>query len=81
MITTMRKLRAAMMLHGVKQEDLARRWNKSRSYISDRLTEKQVFNICEAYDLCRLLEIPLDRLPEYFPEKPVREWRQHCEKA
>lgn len=71
----MKKLRAAMVMHDITQEDLARRWGTSRTYVSRRMLGKYSFTVWEVYDLCGLLEISLDKLPEYFPQKPVKEWK------
>lgn len=77
----MRQLRAAMFLHDITQEEIASRWNRSTAYVNDRMNARACFSVWEAYDLCRILEIPIAEMPEYFPDKPIKEWRRTSEQV
>lgn len=72
----MRQLRAMMLMQDVTQEEIAKRWNRSAAYVSERMNERACFSVWEAYDLCKMLEIPIAEIQEYFPDKPMKEWRK-----
>lgn len=72
----MRNLRAAMLLNDITHEEIANRWKRSTVYVNDRMNARACFSVWEAYDLCRMLEIPISEMPTYFPDKPIKEWRR-----
>ena len=64
------KLRGAMQERDIRNMDLAALLGRSRSYVSQRMTAKEYFwDIHEIYAILAYLEIPLDRVFEYFPPK------------
>ena len=69
-------LRSQMTLHGITQGDIAARWGRKRPYVSRKFNGHSEFDIQEAYDLCELLEIPIEKIKDFFPQKSVKEWRK-----
>ena len=60
-------LHGALVTHGYRQQDLCRILDRSQTYVSDRMTVRKPWELDEVYAMCDLLEIPLDRIPEFFP--------------
>jgi hypothetical protein len=59
-------LYGALAAHGIRQQDLCRMLDRSQVYVSDRMKVRKPWELDEVYALCKLLEIPLDKIPEYF---------------
>lgn len=62
------KLRQQLFALGMTQEELCREIGKGQQYMSYRLNGKKSFTVDEAYMILDLLEIPQDRLTEFFPK-------------
>ena len=64
-------LYAALKANGIRQQDLCRMLERSTVYVADRMKVRKPWELDEVYAMCELLEIPLDRIPEFFPA-PVK---------
>lgn len=60
-------LHGALVAHGYRQQDLCRILTRSQTYISDRMTVRKSWELDEVYAMCKLLEIPMEKISEYFP--------------
>ena len=65
----MKALRHKMDDKEVTQRELAEWIGKSLDYVNKRMTEKEPFNIWEAYIICEKLHIPAQKMYQYFPTK------------
>ncbi|MEY8372668.1 DUF739 family protein [Merdimmobilis hominis] len=63
-----RKLKARMYSLDMGRKDLVKALGRSRKYISDRMTGKYSWALEDVYRICKLLDIPLAEIPEYFPQ-------------
>ena len=60
------KLLGRIRERGLTQEQLAKELGKNKSTISAKLNNQFSFTQDEMDDICRILEIPNDEIPEYF---------------
>ena len=65
----MNRLRSKLFEAEITQADLGKMLGHSGQYISDRMQAIYAFNIWEVYELCRILDIPFEDIPIYFPDK------------
>lgn len=68
MATKLKKLKAAFMFANINYDYLVQKLGRSKSYICDRVTGQEPWDIWEIYQLCDLLSIPYSDIPEYFPK-------------
>ena len=64
-------LYGALKANSIRQSDLCRILDRSQVYISDRMKVRKPWELDEVYAMCKLLEIPTDKIPDYFPA-PVK---------
>ena len=62
------KLRGAIAIAGITQEEVGEALKLNRSAISYRLSGKYKWNIDEVYTVCDLLKIPYAEISTYFPK-------------
>jgi len=62
------KLRARIKEYGMDHEYLAKKLKMSSATLSRRMTEKRPWLITEIYTVKEILQLPKDRLHEYFPK-------------
>lgn len=63
-----KKLKSRMYSLDMRREDIAKAVGHSRKYISDRMTGKFSWALDDVYRICKLLDIPLPEIPDYFPQ-------------
>lgn len=61
------KLKAVMLLQGIKQSELCKKLKKSQTWLTNRFAGDGCFTIDEGYAILDVLGIPHDKLAEYFP--------------
>lgn len=66
-----KELRAAIMLNGYKQSEIAKKIGMTVSTFSLRMTAKMPFTLNEAYSIADILHIPEEELHTYFPRDGV----------
>ena len=64
-------LYGALAAHGIRQQDLCYMLDRSQVYVSDRMKVRKPWELDEVYAMCKLLEIPMDKISEFFPA-PVK---------
>lgn len=64
-----KELRKHMLEAEINQLDLAAKLHKSAVSLSNRLNGKVPFSIDDAYDIMKILEIPVEQMPLYFPDR------------
>lgn len=56
----------------IEQKDLCKVLGRSQTYITQRITGRQPFNMDDVYQICDIAEIPYGNIPEYFPRCKVK---------
>lgn len=65
------KLRVALMENAMSMKDLAECIGMEQQNLCNRFNGRAPWKLIEAYKVLEALRIPLDKLPEYFPEEDV----------
>jgi DNA-binding XRE family transcriptional regulator len=65
-------LRKEMYGADLDQETLGKALGKSRTYISNRLSGRYEWDMSDVYAICKLFDIPHEKIAEYFPPKPTK---------
>ena len=65
----MKPLRQKIYLEDFDQRMLAKEIGKGEWYISQRMNGKGDWHLQDVYQICRLLHIPMEEIPKYFPVK------------
>lgn len=65
------KLRVALMENEMTAKELAEYIGMERANMINRFNGRAPWKLIEAYKVLEALRIPLDKLPEYFPEEDV----------
>ena len=68
-------LYGALKASGIRIQDLCRMLGRSTVYVADRMKVRRPWELDEVYAMCELLEIPLDKIPEFFPA-PIKVLRR-----
>lgn len=66
------KLREKMYLFEVTQEELGKVIGRGPNYIHKCLSEKNSFEVEEAYKILSFFDIPDEEFPIYFPRREVK---------
>jgi DNA-binding XRE family transcriptional regulator len=64
-------LRMEMYGADLDQETFGKALGKSRTYISNRLSSRYEWDMSDVYAICKLFDIPHEKIAEYFPPKPI----------
>ena len=67
------RLRFLMSENDIDNKYLAQMLGRQVRYISQRMTGQRSWTIEEAVQICDLLHIPLEQLPEYFCQQLLEE--------
>lgn len=67
------KLRALLREYDLEQEDLARQLNISKSSLSRRMMGRGEWQLSEVWQVMEYLQIPANRMHEYFPKQGINE--------
>lgn len=65
------RLRFELRERDIDQIALAEKLHRGDSYISDRMNGKGSWSLWEAFEMMRLLDVPLDRIEQYFPRHEI----------
>lgn len=66
-----KNLRMAIWENDMTIGELAERLDKSQTYITNRMTARFSFTMDDVYEICSILDIPLEKIPEYFPKNGI----------
>ncbi|MCM0708286.1 hypothetical protein NBH08_25760 [Faecalicatena sp. BF-R-105] len=65
------RLRFELHERDIDQVTLAEKLHRGDSYISDRMNGKGSWSLREAFEMMRLLDVPLEQIADYFPPGDV----------
>lgn len=65
------RLRFELRERDIDQIALAEKLHRGDSYISDRMNGKGSWSLWEAFEMMRLLDVPLEQIADYFPPGDV----------
>ena len=65
------RLRFELHERDIDQVTLAEKLHRGDSYISDRMNGKGSWSLGEAFEMMRLLDVPLEQIADYFPPGDV----------
>lgn len=68
-IKTFSKLKGLLTEHGLRQRDYIEILGCSQTYLTNRLTRKQPFNLNDIYLTMDYFGLPHTQISEYFPAK------------
>lgn len=63
-----KKLKTVMYANDIDQKMLSGVIGKSQTYVTRRITGRAPFDMDEVYTICDYLQIPYEKIPEYFPK-------------
>lgn len=66
-----KKLRIELAESEYTRQDLAKLFGHSIGYIQERYSGRYSFSLRDVYILCSELEIPFEKIPEYWPVEEV----------
>ena len=66
-----RRLRFELGELDIDQVTLAEKLGRGDSYISGRMNGKGSWSLWEAFEMMRLLDVPLEQIADYFPPGDV----------
>lgn len=66
-----KKLKTLMFSNDIDQKTLCVELGKSQTYLTNRMTGKQPFEIDVVYAICDYFEIPYEQISEYFPPSDI----------
>ena len=66
-----KKLKVALGSEDMIQADIAEILKRSATYVGDRMQGKRQFTISDVYAICGKLDIPFEKIPEYWPPDEV----------
>ncbi len=69
-------LKGAMWQNDINQAILAEKLGRCETYVSVRMNGKTEWDLADMYTICDLLDIPYEKLSEYFPPPPKNLARQ-----
>ena len=62
-------LKTLLYQREIDRQYIAQLIGRGNTYLGKRLNGEKSFQLTEVYQICNYLKIPLERIPEYFPEK------------
>mgnify|MGYP000936662314 CR=1 FL=1 len=62
-----RLLQSRMRYYDITQADIAAGLNKSKTYVATRVRGEHSFCMEDVYAICKMLEIPHEKIHIYFP--------------
>lgn len=65
----MKKLKSAFLENDIEYADVSKELNRSIGYVEQRMNRrrKYSFTIDDVYIICKMANIPHEKIPEYFP--------------
>ncbi len=62
-------LKTLLYQRGIDRQYIAQPIGRGNTYLGQRLKGEKPFELTDVYKICNYLKIPLEQIPEYFPEK------------
>lgn len=64
-----KSLKTAMYANDIDQKTLSKAMGKSTGYLSSRITGKKSFSLSDVYAICDYLNLPYEKIPDFFPKE------------